>query len=194
MAGNKILEVPMIIRGRRIILRAIERKDLPFLHQWANDPEIAQGLGDVHFPSSLLQQEYWFEQIQKNQNTVRLAIEHTEGECVLIGYSGYWNIHWKDRRAEHALLIGDSGYRKRGIGKEVILTSARYAFEELGFHRLDANVLETNEASLKCYMSCGFKIEGHLRGHAFRSGKWVTRIMLGLLIDEYLAGAKNSNY
>jgi len=182
----------MNIRGKRIILRAIELEDLPLLHVWSNDPDTCKGLGDIHFPSSRWQQEHWFERIQVDERTIRLAIQHIDGP--LIGYSGFWNIHWRDRCAEHALIIGDPSYRGHGYGCEVILTSVRYAFEEMGLYRLDATTLETNVASLKAYQACGFQIEGVLRGHTLRGGERVNRVMLGLLATEYFAWVKQTSY
>jgi len=179
------------IKGKRIILRAIEKKDLPLLHVWFNDPDLVFGLGDIHFPSSLLQQEKWLERMQKNEATIRLMAQEIGGPT--IGYTGFWNIHWRDRRAEHAVVI-DPAYRGKKYGQEVILTCARYAFEEMDLSRLDATILAANPASLKVYQACGFKVEGTLRSHALRNGKRVDRIMLGLLDSEYFALVKKNNY
>ena len=35
----------MNIEGRHVLLRAIEREDLPLLQRWANDPEMQRLLG-----------------------------------------------------------------------------------------------------------------------------------------------------
>jgi RimJ/RimL family protein N-acetyltransferase len=182
----------MNIKGKRITLRAIEAEDLPLLQSWLNRPEIAGGLGDVHFPSSRQQQLKWFERIQADERTIRLAVQDVEGK--LIGYTGFWNIHWRDRRAEHALVIGEAKYKGQGFGREIIMTAARYAFEEMGLHRLDANILETNAASRKVYEACGYKVEGLLREHALRGGRRVNRILLGLLAKEYLALVEADRY
>lgn len=182
----------MNIIGKRIILRGIENTDIPDFHSWANDPEIASGQGEVHWPSSMWQQNRWFERVQNDERNIRLAVQHKNGE--LIGYSGFWNINWRDRRAEHGLLIGNMEYRKQGFGREIILTCARYAFEELGFHRLDATILATNSASIKAYEACGYKTEGALRDHAYRGGVFVDRIMLGLLASDYTASPVIKNY
>ncbi|HEV7860363.1 MAG TPA: GNAT family protein [Pyrinomonadaceae bacterium] len=182
----------MNIRGKRIILRAIEVEDLPLLHAWLNRPEIAGGLGDVHFPSSRSQQLKWFERIQADEHTIRLAVQ--DGERSLIGYTGFWNIHWRDRRAEHALVVGEDARQGQGFGREIIMTCARYAFEEMGLSRLDANILETNQASRKAYEACGYRVEGTLRAHALRGGQRVDRILLGLLAKEYFALVEANRY
>jgi RimJ/RimL family protein N-acetyltransferase len=181
----------MNIKGKRITLRAIESDDLPVLHSWFNDPEIASGLGGIHFPSSLNQQEKWFERIQSDDATIRLSVENDEGK--LIGYSGFWQIDWRDRRAEHALVVGKE-FQGRKYGQEIIMTCARYGFDEMGLHRLEATVLESNGASLKIYQSCGFTQEGALREHALRGGQWVNRILLSVLAEEYRTLINENHY
>ena len=47
----------MNIKGKKIILRAIEEEDLKILHQWANDPMTQDMIGNLHFPSSMDLQE-----------------------------------------------------------------------------------------------------------------------------------------
>lgn len=183
----------MNIRGKRIILRAIETDDLALLHVWLNQPDIAGGLGDLHFPSSRSQQMKWFERMEADKETIRLAVQD-EQEGRLIGYTGFWHIHWRDRRAEHALVVGDARYQGRGIGREIIMTCARYAFEEMDLHRLDANILETNAASRKAYEACGYRVEGLLREHALRGGHRVNRLLLGLLASEYRALVRSNHY
>ena len=51
----------MIIKGKKLILRAIERSDLHYLKKWANDPETQDGIGEIHFPSSTDFHDKWFE-------------------------------------------------------------------------------------------------------------------------------------
>ena len=182
----------MNIMGKRIMLRAIEPDDLQTLHTWFNDPETTGQMGEIHFPSSRFQLDRWFERIQQDEATIRLAVTLTEGQ--LIGYSGFWRINWRDRSAEHALLIGDTTERRKGYGREVILTCARYAFAEMGLHRLDACVLESNTASLKAYKSCGFQVEGTLREHALRHGRRIARVWLGLLAAEYIEWEQRTGY
>lgn len=173
----------MNIKGKRILIRAIEPGDLSSLHTWLNTPEIARALGDIHFPSSRQQQDKWLERVQNDEHNIRLAVQDERGE--FIGYTGFWHIHWRDRRAEHGVLIGDSHSQGKGYGREIIMTCARYAFEEMDLHRLEAVILESNAASLKSYQACGYQIEGVMREHALRAGQRVNRVLLGLLASDY---------
>ena len=173
----------MHIVGEQVVLRAIEKSDLPDLLAWSNDPAIAIQLGEIHFPTSQSQQERWFERIDADENNIRLAV--TDQSKRLIGYSGFWGINWRARHAEHSVVIGDPACHGAGYGSDVIRTCAKYAFEQLDLERLYCNILETNTASLACYQSCGFKIEGTLREHQLRNNARINQIVLGHLNSEF---------
>lgn len=176
----------MIIRGKQTVLRAIERRDLAKLLEWSNDPDIAIGLGELHFPASSEHQDRWFDRISADERSVRLAVDDSAGE--LIGYAGYWDINWRAARAELAVVIGAKAKRGQGLGKDVVRAAAGHAFGQMGWHRLDATILATNEPSLRCFQACGFRIEGTRREHDLRNGTRVDRIMLGLLARELIRG------
>lgn len=182
----------MHILGKRTILRAIEKEDLATLHKWFSDPEVASQLGDVRFPSSRDGQDQWFQRIQNDEHTIRLGVQQLDGP--LIGYAGFWNVHWRDRRAEIAYLIGDAAFRGQGYGREAIATLARYAFAEMDLFRLDATALETNRRSVDALTACGFQIEGVLRSHALRGGQRTGRVLLGLLATEYFEWTRQTDY
>ena len=50
--------------SKRVRLRAVERKDLPRFQRWLNDREVYAGLM-VHLPLSLVDEENWFDNMQK---------------------------------------------------------------------------------------------------------------------------------
>ena len=58
----------MNIKGKTLILRAIEENDLETLHKWANDPETQDMIGNVHFPSSMDYHKMWFQNL-KNEGS-----------------------------------------------------------------------------------------------------------------------------
>ena len=58
----------MNIKGKKVVLRALEKSDLPLIQKWSNDPEIQYWLGGWHFPSSMAIMEKWFERISENQS------------------------------------------------------------------------------------------------------------------------------
>ena len=174
----------MTIYGKTIILRAIEKEDLPILQVWNNDPDIQYHLGGWHFPASLSIMENWFESIQDDELNKRFAI------CVdgigIIGTTNLVNINWKDRNAFTGLMIGEQQHRSKGYGTDTVMTIMKYAFQELGLERLDTTIIEHNEASLHLYIDrCGWKEEGRKKNWYWRDNRYWEKIILGINRDEY---------
>ncbi|MDR2221790.1 MAG: GNAT family N-acetyltransferase [Flavobacteriaceae bacterium] len=174
----------MNVRGKKVLLRAIEEKDLELLHKWANDPEINYMLGGWHFPTSMKDQNKWFESLNASSLNQRFAIE-TE-DLGLIGTINIVDINWKDRRAFTGMLLGDKEMRGKGYGVDAIMAMNRYAFEELGLQRLDGTMISYNEASISVYTKkCGWVIEGRKKMAYFRKNTWWDEIVVGITSDDY---------
>lgn len=183
----------MNIQGKQVTLRAIEREDLPRLQCFSNDPEIQLVLGGWHFPSSGLQMEKWWEQVQSDQLNQRFAIDTPDHG--LIGTANLVNINWKDRNAFHGLLIGEKEIRGKGYGADTVMAMMRYVFEELGLERLDGSIIEYNKASLAMYVGkCGWKEEGRKRNWYWRQGRYWDQIIVGINRDEYQELVSKTNY
>lgn len=174
----------MTIFGRNIVLRAVERSDLPLLQAWGNDPEIQFTLASWHFPLSLQALETWFEGLQfdgVDQHFIIHAAEHGA-----IGTTNLVSINWKDRNAFTGLLIGDPSLRRRGYGTDAVRTMMRYAFEELGLERLDTTIMANNEASLGLYLgTCGWIEEGRKERVFFRRDQFWDNVLLGITRERY---------
>lgn len=183
----------MNYKGKKVLLRAIEKADLPLLHKWSNDPEINYQLGGWHFPSNMNDQEKWFESLHLNSNHQRFAIE-TEADG-LIGMANLVDINWKDRNAFHGMLLGDKEIRGKGYGVDTIMTIGKYAFEELGLKRLNGSMISYNKASLGVYIKkCGWKQEGVKSQSYFRKNTWWDQIIVGLTADDYFKLIQANGY
>lgn len=174
----------MNIQGKKIVLKAVEAEDLPLIHKWSNSPEITRMLGGWHFPSSLSDQQEWFDNLSLKSNDQRFSI-YAE-EFGLIGVANLVNINWKDGNAFHGMLIGDKDIRGKGYGIDTILTIMKYAFEDLRLERLDGTMIEYNEPSINVYVKkCGWKIEGRKKNKYFREGRFWDEVVVGITKDEY---------
>lgn len=178
----------MNIHGKIVTLRAIERSDLPLLHEWANSPMLQDAMGDIHFPTPTEWHEAWFDRIQNDQNNLRLAIcTHNEG---LIGISTIINIDWRNRHAWHGIFLGDKEIRGKGIGKDAVFATMRYAFDELGLVRLDGQMIEYNTSSIAFYEKCGWLKEGEKTNYWFRRGRFWKQVIFGITKRQY----ESTNY
>lgn len=183
----------MNIVGKTVTLRAIERADLPLIHQWSNDPEIQAQLGGWHFPSSTSTQERWFEGLAHNELNQRFAI--TVPDKGLIGTANLVEINWKDRNAFHGMMLGARANRGCGYGTDTVLAVMRYAFEDLGLERLDTTIIEYNLPSQKLYAGrCGWKVEGRKRNAYWRGNRYWDKLILGINRDDYFSLVEKTRY
>ncbi|WP_439504234.1 GNAT family N-acetyltransferase [Sediminibacterium sp.] len=183
----------MNILGRKVILKAIEREDLSLLLKWSNDPEINYMLGGWHFPSSMQDQEKWYNSLSINNINQRFAIHSID--LGLIGMANLVDINWKDRNAFHGMLLGDNNIRGKGFGQDTIMAINKYAFEELGLMRMNTTIISGNDASIGVYTKkCGWQIEGIKKNHYFRKNQWWDQFVVGITRDDYFNLINENNY
>ena len=68
----------------------------------------------------------------------------------------------------------------------------QHAFGTLGLHRLDLRVIAYNVRAIRCYLACGFVVEGREREAALVGGEWHDDIMMGALAREFRSGAERT--
>ena len=75
------------------------------------------------------------------------------------------------------------------------MTLMRFAFDEVGVHRLDGDMIEYNVASLKFYLEKGgWKKEGVKKGWFFRKGRRWDKVVVGVTRDDYEMHCKATGY
>ncbi|MEV8033640.1 GNAT family protein [Streptomyces sp. NPDC002742] len=91
------------------------------------------------------------------------------------GIAGFININ---NIVEGGFLCGALGYGAfahaagRGLMAEGLGLVVRYAFGEMGLHRLEINVQPGNAASIALARSCGFRLEGFSPAFIHIDGAW----------------------
>ncbi|MCK2214904.1 GNAT family N-acetyltransferase [Actinomadura sp. ATCC 31491] len=165
-------------------LRALEPADSELMWRWYHDDEIGLWM-DGSPPISLAQN------IEKGQNRPRntfeqmvLGIEALD-DGRLIGYVALGGTDFRHGEAElQSIAIADRDRRGGGYGTDALRVICRYAFEEMGLHRLTLWVVADNTAAVRAYTRVGFVEEGRKR-EAFRTrGRRYDFLMMGLLATE----------
>jgi RimJ/RimL family protein N-acetyltransferase len=163
-----------------ITFRRLDRQDLPDLlelkrESWFGTHTVT--LSNTH------NQEKWFEEISKDthcpRNLLLVAVINDRAR----GIFKILNIDWQSRRAEAGWDIYKA-HRRLGYGKEMVKAGVDYCFNVINLRRLDAQILENNEASLKCAKKAGFLCEGLQKKAIFKNGKYLDNYLFGLLREE----------
>lgn len=180
-----------IIYGERIRLRAVEREDIKFFHDWLNDPEVTRGLA-LYLPLSMADEENWFDALSKrDMNEKPFAIEIKKGKTwKLIGNCGFHAIEQQNRCGEVGIVIGDKTEWNKGYGAEVMILLQRHGFETLNLNRVFLRVYADNVRAVRSYEHAGFVLEGRLREANFKHGKYEDVLLMGILRSEFVKKKK----
>lgn len=173
-----------MIKGERVILRAVEERDLPLIARWRNDPEIARFFFSP-FPINAGGQKKWYEDLLADGRRIVFMIDSLEGQAV--GMLGLDNIDYRNQQAELGLVVLDPGQRERRYAREAVILTIRYAFEELNLHRLVAAMYAFNRRIIEGAQWHGFQEEAVLRQAAFSGGRFHDKVIMGLLREEWQA-------
>lgn len=74
-----------------------------------------------------------------------------------------WEARW---------MIFDPEAVGKGVGKEAVTMLTDYAFRRLNAHRVWLGVSADNLRAVKCYLDCGYKIEGRMVDELFYDGAY----------------------
>lgn len=170
-----------MILGERVILRAIEREDLPNYVEWLNDTRVQEYFGSL-VPMSQTQEEKWYENMLQDSSQCNFAIEY-EGRHV--GGAGFCHIDGRNRSAEVGLFVGIPELWDQGLGRDALQSLLRFGFEEMNLNRICLRVFAENERGIHLYEKVGFQHEGRLRQAEFRYGRYHDLLWMSVLRDEW---------
>jgi RimJ/RimL family protein N-acetyltransferase len=177
-----------IFSGEHVRLAAIEpEKDAGLLAAWQRDSEYARLLNsDPVRLWSAGQTREWLEKQQEGDSFegVNFMIR-TLDEDKAIGFVELDGISFHNGNSWVGIGIGEREYWDKGLGTEVMQIIARYAFDELGLHRLSLNVFGYNSRAIRVYEKAGYKIEGRVAEAVHRGGKRWDIIFMGLLREDW---------
>jgi len=171
-----------MLKGERVILRAVEREDLKRLHELEQNVGLVL-LGDGQWqPVSLVKWEKEFDKQIDEEEHSRFVIE-ADGR--VIGGCGLHHRNRRDGTAQFGIGIYDPDYVGQGYGRDAIGTLLGWAFRIQNYRRIWLETLAVNERAIRAYHAIGFVEEGRLRNHAFFDGRYVDVLQMGLLRAEW---------
>jgi len=174
-----------MLRGEKVVLRAMKREDLARQCAFNNDLEFElAGGGDPPEPQTLARLEAQFDEDLRRgaRDGMNFAIE-ADGKY--IGNCGLFHLDPVANTCELGIGIGDKQYWGHGYGRDAIRVLLKYAFRLRNFHKVWLQVNGNNERGIRAYRACGFVEEGRLRQHVWNDGKYVDLVHMGILREEW---------
>lgn len=77
-----------------------------------------------------------------------------------------------------------NNYWKHGYGREIAEATTLFAFRKLKLHRVEAEILPHNRASIALARSLGFQSEGLRRGAVYFNRKWHDHVVYAILAED----------
>lgn len=182
LCGIHALEVCTVLRGfftelprletERLVLRPVTLDDVPAVHQYCSDPDVAR-YTTWHPHRSLAESQAYVIAVQdqyRRDEPSPWGVEH-RGERVLIGTCGFVARTPEHHRAELGYTLARP-YWGQGYMTEAARAVIEYAFTNLDVNRIQAMCDAENLASARVLEKSGMRLEGILRDYLLIKGRY----------------------
>jgi aminoglycoside 6'-N-acetyltransferase len=164
-----------VLRGQRVVLRALEERDVDALTAIMAEPSVAKWWGE--WDAARVRAEL----LGEVEETV-LAIEVGGEVAGLLQY--YEELDPQYRFASLDLSLG-SAHQGQGLGPEALRLAIAHLIEARGHHRFTIDPALENENAVRAYAAVGFKPVGVLRRYEWApEGGWRDGLLMDLLADD----------
>ena len=155
--------------------------DLPFLMQWAGPM--------FRYPLTIEQLVAYTQGANDIQTSDRLNFRVVLSSTNQgIGHISIGSIDKENRSARISkVIVGESEFRGKGVGKAIIEAVLAICFETLNLHRVALGVFDFNTPALSTYKHAGFSIDGILRDARKMGDSYWNLVEMSILEDEWRA-------
>lgn len=171
------------IVSKKLTLRNMTEMDLANCIDWLNDQTTTIYTQHGIYPMTIEGMKEYFYSKQK-----RLYLAIVAGD-IHIGNIALGNIHETFRTADLSLIIGKK--RGEGNGKEAVRLIVDHAFRRMNINRIEAGMVEANEASRAIFEKNGFQYEGVRREAYYCEGVYQNVLIYSKLKKEWRAANAN---
>ncbi|MBD5528320.1 MAG: UDP-4-amino-4,6-dideoxy-N-acetyl-beta-L-altrosamine N-acetyltransferase [Lachnospiraceae bacterium] len=124
--------------------------------------------------------EHWIHTMVETGKVVQMMICETESGRP-VGSVYLRDIDRQHKKAEYGIFIGGEGARGKGYGTMAARLMIRYAFEDMGLHRLFLRAFADNTRAIRSYEKAGFEREAYLRDDVCIDGRYRDIVLMGIL-------------
>jgi len=146
---------------------------------------LMQASKEFHYPwtDPPKSRERYYSYIHRSADTDGFLICERESGRI----AGFINLNCIVRGHFHSTYLGyavGAPYSGKGYMTEGMGVVTRYAFSEMGLHRVEANIQPTNAPSIALVKRCGFRKEGFSPKYLEIFGEWKDHERWALLADD----------
>lgn len=168
----------MNLTGEKIRLRIMTGEDTERIISWRNNPRVMKNF-IYQKPFTKEGHENWIRTMVDTGKVVQFILEDLSDDRP-VGSVYFRDIDKVSRKAEYGIFIGEDDAVGKGFGSEAAVLALRYAFEELGLHKVFLRVFEDNQAAVRSYEKAGFVQEGYFADEEWISGRYRDLIFMAV--------------
>ena len=160
------------LESKLVRLRQLRYKDIPIMPRLIT-ADVVRYLVHVPYPYETVDARRFINKSRRNfqlEKEIDFAIELVDNGS-LVGVISLQNIDRVSKNTQMGYWIGNK-YWNMGIATESINLVIHHAFHVLRLHKVYANVLSTNRASIRVLEKNGLKKEGELKHSIFKEDKF----------------------
>jgi [ribosomal protein S5]-alanine N-acetyltransferase len=172
--------------GARVFLRrptardrdaylGLRRRSAAFLRSW--EPAPSRGTTEIERFSAWLHSG-------RGERHEKLLVCRLDDGIIL----GAVNVNEIIRGPAQSAFLGywiGAPYARQGYMTEALQLALRHAFATLRLHRVEANIMPINRASMALVKQAGFRREGHSVGYLKIAGRWENHERWALLVEDW---------
>ncbi|KAB7628241.1 GNAT family N-acetyltransferase [Alkalilimnicola sp. S0819] len=175
-----------LLSDERVVLRPLTIADIDGNYlNWFNDPQVVRHNSHGRWPMTREKLEAYVAGLANDSSIMVFAVECREAS-VHVGNISLQNLNWVDRNAEVAFVLGETGFRGKGLMHSAGRLLISHAFNTLNLHRVYCGTLDSNLAMKRLAEKLGMKEEGRRVEALFKDGAYVDIIEYGLLRRNWL--------
>lgn len=175
----------IILKCKNLTFRRPTLDDVEELVVLKNNKEASRLLGGNTPTYTAEGIKQWVEFHNNNIEEILLVV-YDETVKKLIGHVGLYKIDRHAKKAEYGILLADDNSRGKGYGTLCTKTLVNYAFNVLKLHKVTAEVIIENKASVGMFKKCGFKTDGILRDDCYKNDQYYDVLSMSILNNEKL--------
>jgi UDP-4-amino-4,6-dideoxy-N-acetyl-beta-L-altrosamine N-acetyltransferase len=169
----------LVIKGEQIYLRPITVEDTDLAVKWRNKKAVVD---NFIYRKPVTRQDHlnWLEnKVFKGLVHQFIICRNTDG--FPMGSIYLQNFEEENKKAEWGIYIGEEQAYGKGVGTEAARLVLKYAFEDLGMHKVVSRVLAFNKASIRMNEKAGYVREAYLKDELFIDGKYEDLVLFGAI-------------
>lgn len=181
MSSHAVISDGERLVGDKLYLRLVELSDCGERYlSWLADAEVNQFLETRWSEHTAASIREFAGRMRESDSEYLFAIIETGGERH-VGNIKLGPINPVHRHADLSYFIGERDVWGKGIATEAIRMAARFGFERLELHRLQAVVSSANIRSARALERAGFLREGMAREKLWTGDGWSDQLLYGIL-------------